>query len=219
MLLESFVVCLAVAGVLLPLEFGYFTLQQRLIAAGYPVYHPETWLDAHIPFVPGFIWPYWGYFAFLGLGGIWLAKTRLQLAKLAAGLVGIHLVGFASYLVYPTAMKRIAIECTSLSCDAVGAMYLLDPGYGLFPSLHTALSVYLIVCAFRFESRMRWFIAAFGVSIILATVLVKQHYFVDVPAGIVLGYFGGGPFWRAAERLSEGRLPRRWFTTTESSYS
>ncbi len=207
MLVESFLVFLGVAGILVPIEFSYFALQDYLIAAGVPVNHPETWLDAHIPFIPEFIWPYWAYFGFLGVS-VWLPRNRHDLARLAGGLLFVHFLGFASYLLYPTAMQRIDIACESLSCGMVGAMYLLDPGYGLFPSLHAACSVYVIMCAFAYRSGIRWFVAVFGMSIVFATVLVKQHYIVDVPAGIVLGIAGGRAAWAIVDRYYE-RFARR----------
>lgn len=206
MLVEAFFVFLGVAGLLTAIEFTYFAVQYRMIAAGYPVYHPETWLDAYIPFVPEFVWPYWAYFGYLGVA-VWLSRSRQVLARLAGGLVGVHLFGFASYLLYPTAMQRIQIPCDTLSCDMVGAMYMLDPGFGLFPSLHAACSVYIMLATYHhgrhYGAAKRWFIYAFGAAIIAATVLIKQHYIVDVPAGIALGYFGGLLSWALVDRLIE----------------
>lgn len=207
MLVESFFVFLGVAGLLTATEFTYFAWMNRLIAAGAPVNHPATWLDAHIPFVPEFAWPYWAYFGFLGTA-VWLSKTRRDLARLAGGLVGVHLLGFASYLLYPSAMQRIEIPCSSLSCDMVGAMYMLDPGYGVFPSLHAACSVYIMLAVYRYGSRYSWALYAFGASIVAATVLVKQHYIIDVPAGIALGYLGGLLSWAVVDRIIE-RSPVR----------
>lgn len=215
LLIESFFIFLGIAGVLSAIEFAYFALQKRMIAAGVTIHYPETWLDAHIPFVPEFVWPYWAYFAYLGVA-VWLPKTRHDLARLAGGLVGVHLLGFASYLLYPSAMHRIDIACATLSCDMVGAMYLLDPGFGVFPSLHAACSVYIMLCVATYGSRYRWPIYLFGAAIVAATVLIKQHYIVDVPAGIALGYFGGLLSWAAVDRLVERALPRAWFDASGS---
>jgi membrane-associated phospholipid phosphatase len=198
---ESFVVFLGVLGVLLPFEFAFFTWQKAYVASGGVLNYPETFLDAYIPFVPEFIWPYWLYFVLLA-SSVWLPKNRHELARQAGGMLLIHFAGFIAYFMYPSAMQRIELGgCDTLSCTATGAMYLLDPGYGVFPSLHVALSVYMVGAFFAFRHPARWFIALFGLSICMSTVLVKQHYLIDIPAGFLLGFFGRTWAWNLIDRI------------------
>lgn len=198
MLVEAFVLFLGVAAILVGGEFGMFAFQGRLAAAGVSFFAPEIFLDAYVPFTPEFAWAYWAYFPMLGLS-VWFPKTRHELARQATGLITLHYIGYAIFLLYPSAMKRLPITCDTVSCDLVGATYLLDPGYGIFPSLHVAASVYMMQTAFYFRSRARWGVAALSLAIILATVFIKQHYLVDVPAGILVGYLGGKLGWKLAD--------------------
>lgn len=55
-----------------------------------------------------------------------------------------------------------------------------------FPSGHTDITCLTIFLAFYFRSRLRWFIAIIGVSLIFSTVYLRYHYVIDVIGGFVL---------------------------------
>ncbi len=207
-LVESFLVFLAIAGFLVAGEFTVFALQEAMGQRGVAFTYPRTFLDDYIPFVPELVWPYWAYFGFLGIS-VWLPRNRRELGRLATGLTLIHVAGYVFFILYPTAFERIDIACETLSCGMVGAMYMLDPGYAVFPSLHVAASVYVAICCFVFRHRYRWFILAFALSIIAATVLIKQHYVVDIPAGVFLGIAGTKLGWWLSDYVADraDRLP------------
>lgn len=202
MLLRAFYVFLGVLVLLLGIEFSFFAWLDWHMANGGVVHTPHTPWDLLIPFVPELVWPYWGYFLLLAFS-VWLPKTNQELARQAGGMVAVHFMGYAGYLLYPSRMIRPPITCDSLSCDAVGAIYMIDPGYGVFPSLHTALSVYMTLAVWSFRHPSRYFVTLFSISIIMATVLVKQHYLVDLPAGAVLGAVGWWLSWKAIDKLYE----------------
>ena len=207
-LVETFGVFIVIAFVLLAGEFTVFAVQQRMGIDQIPFHYPKTFLDNLVPFVPQFAWPYWSYYAFLGVS-IWLPRNRSDLARLATGHLLIHLSGFVIFLLYPTAIIHPALHCHSLSCDMVGTLYMLDPGYGVFPSLHVAATTYVILTCFQFQFRWRWLVAIYGVSIMLATVFIKQHYVIDVPAGILFGLGLGRGSWYIADWLSAKRVLAR----------
>lgn len=61
----------------------------------------------------------------------------------------------------------------------------------VFPSLHTSLSVVVLVFAWRTrESQPRWFLIAStcAVAIVLSTMILGIHWLTDVVAGVVLAY-------------------------------
>lgn len=186
--IETFGLFLVMAGLLTSLEFAVFHVQTQWAQAGMTFWRPETAFDGHIPLVPAWIWPYWLYFAFLGTP-IWLVKDRIELGALAGGITLVHFAGFAFFLTWPSEMPREALTCNpfELTCGLVGAMYLLDPGYGVFPSLHVAASVFLAMFAFDVRSPLRWPVTLFTLAVIVSTVFVRQHYVIDLPAGILLG--------------------------------
>lgn len=66
-------------------------------------------------------------------------------------------------------------------------MFLLDPGYGVFPSLHVAVSVFLAMFAVDVRSPLSWPFALFSLAVIFSIVFVRQHDVIDLPAGMLLG--------------------------------
>jgi hypothetical protein len=65
----------------------------------------------------------------------------------------------------------------------------------IFPSLHTAIPVYLAVFAFRHRDlrvfRTAWMPTAFvAANIAVATMVLRWHYLVDVVAGVALAALG-----------------------------
>lgn len=53
------------------------------------------------------------------------------------------------------------------------------------PSGHTMMTLMNMILAFRYRSRLRWFFAVVGGSLIFSTVYLRYHYVVDVIAGIL----------------------------------
>ena len=145
----------------------------------------ETPLDGMIPFRPGWIWIYLSYypFCFLPLA----AWRRGVLFRQAAAGFGIQ---FATCLPFfallPAWMDQPAVSGTSLSERAVRALYSVDPGFNIFPSLHVANVLLVAAVCWRLERRFGAAVWAWALLVAVSTVTVKQHYVVDVVAGAAL---------------------------------
>ncbi len=55
------------------------------------------------------------------------------------------------------------------------------------PSGHTMITFVTILLAFRYKTKVRWFLLIVGSSLIFATLYLRYHYAVDVMAGLFLG--------------------------------
>ncbi|MGZ4164870.1 MAG: phosphatase PAP2 family protein, partial [Tumebacillaceae bacterium] len=55
-----------------------------------------------------------------------------------------------------------------------------------FPSLHTGISVVMLVNVWRHSRRLVWLYAPLVTMIIFSTVYLRLHYAIDVIAGIAL---------------------------------
>ena len=53
----------------------------------------------------------------------------------------------------------------------------------VFPSGHTQITLLVMVLAFRYRSRTRWFLLGIGSALIVATVYLRYHYVIDLLAG------------------------------------
>ncbi len=87
----------------------------------------------------------------------------------------------------------------------------------IFPSLHTAAPTFLAIFSFRHRRlvpfKYSWpVIAFFATQIIIATMFLRWHYFVDVVAGLILATAGAVMgdrigSWESAKRERLGRQP------------
>lgn len=67
---------------------------------------------------------------------------------------------------------------------------MLDNAEGItrdcFPSGHTELTLLVLYCARKFHRRTFWWLLPFAIGIVLSTVYLRYHYFVDVVAGTLV---------------------------------
>ena len=67
--------------------------------------------------------------------------------------------------------------------------YFFDPGaLNCFPSVHAVMGAFMIIASFKTNKFPKWLqISSFiaGVGCIISTVLIKQHYFIDMVAGVI----------------------------------
>lgn len=167
---------------------GFFGLDNLL--CGRRFHDVSCALDRRVPLRLEWIWVYLAYyplcFAPLLFPGL-LADDGLYL-RAATGFCIQFLAAWAIFYLYPTRMERAPITGDSPSARAVRGLYAVDRGYNIFPSLHVANTVYVACLATHFlpaPLSLLFFAAAALVS--ASTVLIKQHYLADIPAGILLG--------------------------------
>ena len=159
---------------------------------------PKVGIDYLIPIIPLFIIPYVWSYAFWAMAPMAVSKCKFDhfLDYLASYLFAC-LFGAVILAIFPTTMDRVAegLLDTSRTGAAAALMrfwYSLDGGkiaYNLFPSFHCINSTisYLGVCG-RKEIPLWFRIYSLITAILIyfSTMFVKQHYFPDVIAGIVI---------------------------------
>lgn len=148
----------------------------------------KIWLDDKIPFYPIWIWPY-SFFYYIMIG---LVLTRITSLEEGVKLIfgGLLLLFFQSlfFLVMPVTVPK---EYRQYKVNTVSRRYLsfvqaLDNGRNCFPSMHCSVATYvglLLVPVLGFYSYI------FIGIIALSCLLVKQHQVLDIPPGILLGWF------------------------------
>jgi membrane-associated phospholipid phosphatase len=194
-------------AVLLGLSVGicvpYFSLQRLDLFA--PRMPPVTALDQWVAFDPGWLWTYLSVGVLVPLAPL-LATSRDELARYARGLALLCLTCFAAFLVFPVEGPRPAIAPDH------GAYQLLvayDRSVNSFPSLHAGLAAYSLLFASRvlrgdLPRPPRVALGAAGavwVALILySTLATRQHWAVDLPAGVMLAVAAHALAWRSADR-------------------
>ena len=133
--------------------------------ANQPYHVIHTGLDDMLPFVECFIVPYLLWFVYV-----------------------------AAVFVYPNGhlLRPASFERNNIFILAVQILYQVDTATNIFPSIHVYNSIAAHMAVVNNEKLgrnvwIRWGSFLLMVSIILATVFLKQHSTLDMIAGILLG--------------------------------
>jgi membrane-associated phospholipid phosphatase len=145
-------------------------------------------LDGRIPLIPLFVVPYLSFFLFLPWTLLSFMVTRNKLYReMCYSLMIASFVSYAIYMLYHTTIVRPHVTGLGIASRLVAFLYLVDPPFSCFPSLHSSLSTIAVVHWFRSASRVRYVVLTWGVLIIVSTVMIKQHHILDALGGIALG--------------------------------
>ena len=132
----------------------------------------------------------------------WLADSSDSLRRYARGFLALAAAGFAVFVAYPVAGPRPEVASPPA---LYGLLVRYDSPLNSFPSLHVALAAYSLLFAQRLLAgagvvarRWVWPGAVWTAAIAYSTLATKQHYAVDLPAGLMLALvahrWAFGPF-------------------------
>lgn len=154
----------------------------------------KTFIDDYIPLFTPFITVYIA--AYLQWAICFIAVSRDSkdsCYSFFSGEITGKLISAVIFFILPTYMERAVITGDGVFDKITAFLYLIDKPITLFPSLHCLESY---VCA-RYVSKLKgvkkpikilnWIFSCF---VFASTVLVKQHLFLDIPAGILIGEAG-----------------------------
>jgi len=148
------------------------------------------WVDGLIPFMPGAVYLYESLYLIMPVAP-WLMRTKRELYQYSKALVVMNLGGVCFFVFYPTLCPRPADVSETNALYA--CLVALDKPLNAFPSLHVAYALFHSACCHgQFSSLaagafLRGFFWLWALGITAATLLTKQHVFVDAVAGAVLG--------------------------------
>ena len=143
-----------------------------------------TPFDRALPLVPYAVWPYVSWYAF---PVVLLMLGREDFRRASAAVLVSFLVCAVGYVLLPVAMERAPLEGhDGTSAIVLGAVYAIDHPRNIFPSFHAALCA-TVLGVIRGTPRTRLLLAAWVAAICLSCILTKQHYALDVVAGLVVG--------------------------------
>ncbi len=154
--------------------------------AGYSFLHPKIAWDDAFPFMPSFVWCYLLYYP-LCFTPILLIKGTESFQRIAAAYSMEFFTCFVLFYSFPAQMLRPEVTGQDLSSRVLRLIFDVDPGFNILPSLHVANVVLIAILFFHYRKyRLGIIVALAALLVSLSTVLVKQHYIVDVFGGIVL---------------------------------
>ena len=191
--LKSNVGLKAVLLLILPLVVtaGYLGIQREII---FPVRRvPLTWLDWAIPFQPHWTCEYVSLYLLNPIGPL-LTRSRRDLLRYTRGILFLFACGFLCFVLLPVAGPRpLSANSHWLYQRLIG----IDRAYNSFPSLHGGCAVYAVLFAAyssmdtsrhtlrMYLTTMAWIWVAL---ILYSTLATRQHFAMDLPPGIFLGW-------------------------------
>jgi hypothetical protein len=177
------VILAGILAVVMPPSFVWVSS----IANAHPIPPPHwlvTPLDAALPLMPAAAWAYMSWYpASLAI----LFAGRENFRRLCLAEFGAFVFCSIAHLLWPVSINRPVLEAlTGPSSSVLKAIYALDRPVSLFPSFHAAVPPILL--QLRPASRfLRFGLVVWMIAICLSCVLTKQHYVLDVVAGLVVG--------------------------------
>jgi len=151
-------------------------------------------LDNHIPFIEYFIVPYllWFFFVLLTVVYFFFANKEEYYRYVLLMIVGMTIFLIISFL-YPNGLRLrpTVFDRNNIFVNMVRQLYETDTATNVLPSLH----VYNSLCTYiaiahnqKLNSNLwiRYSSLILTISIVLATMFLKQHSIVDVVAAFIL---------------------------------
>lgn len=180
---------ISIASLMLSQAFLYWFLKLFQNNPNY-IFFP---IDQKIPLIPNFIYIYNTFYPFIFFAFYYLFKNdeKIYFKGIIAGIIGFLLCDII-YLFYPTIMPRPIIpETTNFITNFVlRTTYFFDtPALNCFPSIHCLFCFQIIFSFLKTKSINninKTLIIIYSLLIILSTVLVKQHYVVDIIGALLI---------------------------------
>lgn len=149
-----------------------------------------TQLDEQIPFIASMVWVYLWAFP-CSLFPLFVVRCPRLFRRSAIAYAVVMAVSFVFFASYPVSSMRLRVDATTLDLSrlsdwAVSVVYSLDPPYNLFPSLHIAITALAAFSVRRAAKRYGAAILASVAFVGVAACMVKQHFLLDVFAGLAL---------------------------------
>jgi membrane-associated phospholipid phosphatase len=181
---------------------GYLVIGRGEAALHIAGHTLEIPIDRTLPFSATWVFAYTTFWLF-AFAPLLYTRYPPYFRRVFAAMVATMVVTYAIFIVFPTAnVLRPSLDGTvGFASWLVRQIYAGDAPDNCFPSLHVALSCVAAWSLGEVDPRVRIGAWVLAVLIIVSTVLLKQHYVVDVAGGVLLGF--------VAHRLTLGRYVRR----------
>jgi membrane-associated phospholipid phosphatase len=177
---------------------------------GRTLHAPELALDRVIPLQPIWALVYGSLYLFLILLPVFVVRQEEQIRRTVLAYLTVWIAAYVCFLAYPTQAPRPAeVLGEGFAVWGLRFLYSADPPYNCFPSLHVAHSFVSALTCYRVH-RGVGITAVFCASLVaVSTLYTKQHYILDVIAGIFLACVASLVFLRNDPRAEIPEIERR----------
>jgi membrane-associated phospholipid phosphatase len=171
---------------------------------------PAIPLDGAIPLVPAWALVYGALYAALLALPLFVVREEGHLQRTVYAYISVWITAYACFLVYPTVAPRPElVEVRGFSEWGLSLLYGMDPPYNCFPSLHIAHSFVSALTCLRVHRGVGIAASTGALLVALSTLFTKQHYVLDVVAGVLMALVAYGIFIRPQRHAQAPELDRQ----------
>ncbi len=148
---------------------------------------PALALDRALPLLPAWAFVYGAMYAFLIVLPLFVVRQDDHIRRTFLAYLMVWIAAYVCFMLYPTIAPRpTKLTGTGFAVWGLRFLYDADPPYNCFPSLHAAHSFVSAFTCLRVHRRVG-IVAIICASLVgLSTLYTKQHYILDVIAGVFL---------------------------------
>lgn len=167
-----------------------------------------TPLDAAIPFLLESVVIYWSILP-MGLLPIFVVRDPALFRRIALAYTVVIALALTAFVILPVNSLDLRPDASSYASAGFSGwllrlLYFVDPPLNLFPSLHLALATLAALAARYVHAQIGAFALVWTACIAAAVCTTKQHFIVDVVAGIALGGLAHLAFVARGEESTRG---------------
>jgi membrane-associated phospholipid phosphatase len=172
---------------------------------------PALSLDARIPQQPAWVLVYGALYLFLILLPVFVVRHEELIRRTVFAYLTVWIAAYVCFFFYPTVAPRSDDTVVGDGFAAWGLrfLYASDPPYNCFPSLHVAHSFVSALGTYRVHRGLGIVASVCALVVGLSTLFTRQHYVLDVLAGILLAFASYALFLRNTRRDEVPELDRR----------
>ncbi len=177
---------------------------------GQTLHVPELAWDRVVPLQPAWALVYGSLYLFLIILPVLVVRQDEHIRRTVSAYLMIWIAAYVGFLVYPTVAPRPSrVVGEGFGAWGLRFLYAADPPYNCFPSLHVAHSFVSALTCYRVHRELG-VAAAFCASLVgVSTLYSKQHYILDVVAGLFLASVAYVVFLRTSPRNRVPEMDRR----------
>jgi membrane-associated phospholipid phosphatase len=172
-----------------------------------PAVAMETWLHPWLEDLSMAAYLFFFYYLLAGPAHYCFRDIPL-FRKCIVGLFTLYGLALISYTVFPAGgphysmIFHTALQGPWLVDWTLAAVNRGSNTVDVFPSVHVAATLYLLLFDWQHFRRRFWWVLAPCMLLWWSTVYLRFHYFVDLVAGVAVALIG----WWVARKYAEGRL-------------
>lgn len=145
-----------------------------------------TRLDRAVPIIPEAIWPYAIYYVLVMMPLFAVRRIR-ELSEVLTAYLVVTVSAWIVYALWPVRMEYPHLVCGGhFSCEVLLRLWAMDMGVNVMPSLHAAHSALAAVIFYTYRNKAWPLIALGAAAVSVSAVLTRQHYILDILAGLAL---------------------------------